>query len=100
MQIGYGQAQEIEGGCDTSISLEPECALHPLIHSLVVLDLSLNMVVCQRDLLLGYNNEVGFVNRGESGFLVNSLLWSWRGYYVSGIFQQTSSLAVLINVFI
>ena len=33
MQIGYGQTQEIEVRYGDSISLEPECALHPLIHT-------------------------------------------------------------------
>jgi len=33
MQGGYGQAQEVECGCDTSISPEQDCALHPLIHT-------------------------------------------------------------------
>jgi hypothetical protein len=33
MQIGYGKAQEIEGGCDTSISPRQDCGLHPLIHT-------------------------------------------------------------------
>jgi hypothetical protein len=34
MQTSFGKGQEIEGGCDTFISPEQECALHPLIHSL------------------------------------------------------------------
>jgi hypothetical protein len=39
--------------------------LHPLIHTLLEFDLSSNMVVCQRDLLSKYDNELVFVKRKD-----------------------------------
>jgi hypothetical protein len=42
--------------------------LHPLIHTLLEFDLSPNMVVCQRDLLSKYDNELVFVKRKEGLF--------------------------------
>ncbi len=39
--------------------------LHPLIYTRLEFTLAHDMVVCRLELLSGYDNEVGFVNRGR-----------------------------------
>ena len=57
----------------------PNYRLHPLMHTLLEFDLSPNMVVCQRDLLSGYYNEVGFVKD-------NGMQWGeWLACFWTGL---------------
>jgi len=44
MQIGYGQTQKIEVRYDNSASPGQDCALHPLIHTLLEFNLAQDVV--------------------------------------------------------